>query len=156
LKHPLSCLYAVLISFTVLNCAPADAQGRGKLETREFFFETRGTPGEQGPAIVAEIASTADERSRGLMERTKLPDGEGMLFVFEKDQTLSFWMKNTLIPLSIAYISSGGGILEIHDMKPQDLTPIHSSRSARYALEVPQGWFARAGIAVDDRLLLDL
>jgi uncharacterized membrane protein (UPF0127 family) len=65
-------------------------------------------------------------------------------------------MKNTLIPLSIAFISHEGRILEIHEMKPQDLRPIHSSRSARYALEVPQGWFARAGISIGDYLLLDL
>jgi uncharacterized membrane protein (UPF0127 family) len=79
-----------------------------------------------------------------------------MLFVFERDQILSFWMKDTLIPLSIAYISHGGQILEIHDMKPLNQTPIYSSRSARYALEVPQGWFTKAGINLGDSLLLDL
>jgi uncharacterized membrane protein (UPF0127 family) len=151
-------LSVILISLTALNCTPAGAQSRKKLETREFFFETGGSaaPAEKGLVIRAEIARTGDERSAGLMGRKSLPDGEGMLFVFERDQILSFWMKNTLIPLSIAFISHEGRILEIHDMKPQDITSINSSRSARYALEVPQGWFARAGIVPGDRLLLDL
>jgi uncharacterized membrane protein (UPF0127 family) len=104
--------------------------------------------------ILAEIARTAAERETGLMFRESLADGEGMLFVFERDEALSFWMKNTLIPLSIAYISYNGRILEIHDMRPRDLTPVRSGRSARYALEVPQGWFGRAGIQPDD--VLDL
>jgi uncharacterized membrane protein (UPF0127 family) len=69
-----------------------------------------------------------------------------MLFIYERDQILSFWMKNTLIPLSIAFISSDGHILEIRDMSPQSLSPVKSSRSARFALEVPQNWFTRANI----------
>jgi uncharacterized membrane protein (UPF0127 family) len=151
-------LFVILAAFSVLNCTPAEAQGRKKLETREFVFKIYGASGtaETGPAIRTEIARTEDERAQGLMGRKTLPDGEGMLFVFERDQILSFWMKNTLVPLSIAFISSEGRILEIRDMRPQDLTPIQSSRSARYALEVPQGWFVRAGIAAGDYLLLDL
>jgi len=77
-----------------------------------------------------------------------------MLFIFERDEILSFWMKNTLIPLSIAYISSDGWILEIHNMEPHNLNPIRSGRSARYALEVPQGWFGRVGITAGCRLEL--
>jgi uncharacterized membrane protein (UPF0127 family) len=65
---------------------------------------------------------------------------------------MSFWMKNTLVPLSIAYIANDGRILEIYDMQPGNLTPVRSSRSARYALEVPQGWFDRVGITPGDRL----
>jgi uncharacterized membrane protein (UPF0127 family) len=103
----------------------------------------------------AELARTEAERSRGLMYRESLPDGEGMLFIFDRDQILSFWMKNTLIPLSIAFISYNGEILEIRDMRPGDLNTVRSSRSVRYALEVPQGWFSRAGIGAGDSLLLD-
>jgi uncharacterized membrane protein (UPF0127 family) len=104
--------------------------------------------------ILAEVARTAAERETGLMFRRSLAEGEGMLFVFERDQTLSFWMKNTLIPLSIAYISYNGRILEIHDMEPQNLTPVRSGRSARYALEVPRGWFERTGVKPGDTLAL--
>jgi uncharacterized membrane protein (UPF0127 family) len=75
-----------------------------------------------------------------------------MLFVEESDRLLSFWMKNTVLPLSIAYISASGVISEIHDLKPGQLNPVRSSRSLRYALEVPQGWFERAGVAVGDRV----
>ena len=97
--------------------------------------------------VDAEIAVTAEEQRRGLMFRKKLDDGCGMLFVYQRDQILSFWMKNTVIPLSIAFISHDGRVIEIHDMRPQSLETIRSGRSVRYALEVPQGWFERASIA---------
>jgi uncharacterized membrane protein (UPF0127 family) len=140
-----------LFAFGVKGAA-LGGKASSALETRDLRIEKAGGSG--APArIRAEIARTDDERARGLMYREKLEDGEGMLFVFERDQLLSFWMKDTLIPLSIAYISSGGRILEIHDMIPRDLSPVRSSRSARYALEVPQGWFRRAGAEVGDRLV---
>lgn len=101
-----------------------------------------------------EIADTDDSRRLGLMHRESLPEGQGMLFVFEQDQRLSFWMKNTHIPLSIAYISSDGIIREIHDMTPLSLDAIRSSRSVRYALEVNQGAFEAAGIEPGDRVVL--
>ena len=122
-----------------------------KLKTATLVIE-----GESGAVhITAEIAKTNDERSRGLMFRKKLPDGKGMLFVFERDQQLSFWMKNTLIPLSIAFISSDGRIMEIKDMQPLSENTVQSSRSVRYALEAPQGWFSRAGVQAGDRLRMD-
>jgi uncharacterized membrane protein (UPF0127 family) len=102
--------------------------------------------GEDVP-IDTELAVTAEEQRRGLMFRKKLDDGFGMLFVYQRDQILSFWMKDTLIPLSIAFISHEGRIIEIHDMKPQSLEAVRSGRSVRYALEAPQGWFERAGIS---------
>ena len=101
-------------------------------------------------AVKAEIASTDEQRANGLMHREKLPDGEGMLFVFEGDQVASFYMKNTVIPLSIAFITYDGKITEIKDMYPNNEVSIKSSRSVRYALEVPQGWFSRAGVTVGD------
>lgn len=101
--------------------------------------------------VVAEIARTETERERGLMFRKSLADGEGMLFVFDKDEQLDFWMKNTLIPLSLAYISSDGTIRQIVDLAPQSLASVQAERSVRYALEVPKGWFDRAGVHVGDR-----
>jgi len=118
-----------------------------KLPAREIPIQRDG----QVVAVVkAEIAQTAEERSQGLMFRKSLNDGDGMLFVFERDEVLSFWMKNTYIPLSIAFITSDGRIIEIKDMYPHDENPVVSSRSARYALEVPQGWFSRAGVRAGD------
>jgi uncharacterized membrane protein (UPF0127 family) len=73
-----------------------------------------------------------------------------MLFIFDRDQILSFWMKNTPHPLSIAYLDSKGKIRNIYDMTPFSLTPIVSTVSVRYALEVPQGWFEKAGIKTGD------
>jgi len=136
--------------FANIGCASGNPQ---KLRTVTLPIERAGgTPVE----IVAEVAATADERSQGLMHREKLPDGEGMLFVFDYDQQLSFWMKDTLIPLSIAFIAWDGRITEIKDMRPLDQTAIRSSRSVRYALEVPQGWFSRVGIQPGDVVRIDL
>lgn len=104
--------------------------------------------------LVAELAVKPEERNYGFMNRKKIPDGTGMLFVFEKDQILSFWMKNTPHPLSIAYISSDGKIVDIFDMTPYSLASIVSSRSVRYALEVPQGWYKKQNINIGDKVLL--
>ena len=106
-------------------------------------------------SVRAEMARTDAERSRGFMKRKRIPDGTGMLFVFAKDEVLSFWMMNTPHPLSIAYIDSGGRIRDIYDMTPYSLAPVKSTVSVRYALEVPQGWFDRVNIKVGDTLTLD-
>jgi uncharacterized membrane protein (UPF0127 family) len=97
-----------------------------------------------------EIADTPAERSTGLMNRESLPEDAGMLFDFGNDTNAGFWMRNTLIPLSIAFISSNGVILHIEDMEPLDKTLHYSPSLYRYAIEVNQGWFDRNGIAVGD------
>jgi uncharacterized membrane protein (UPF0127 family) len=130
----------------------------GSRETKSSLEQRELTIEQAGGGIVTmrvEIARADGERQQGLMYRESLADGRGMLFVFDRDQILSFWMKNTLIPLSIAYIRSDGSIVEIKDMLPRDETLVRSSRGVRYALEVPRGWFGRAGIKAGDRLLLD-
>jgi uncharacterized protein len=106
--------------------------------------------------VRVEIADDFYERARGLMDRTALGEDRGMLFVFPKEQPLSFWMKDTLIPLSIAYIDSEGRITDILDMKPLDDRPPHyvSSEPVQYALEVNQGFFDENGVKVGDRAQL--
>ena len=105
-------------------------------------------------AVRAEVADEFDERTIGLMGRTELKDGEGMLFVFREPQRLGFWMRDTLIPLSIAYLNGDGIIREIHDLKPLDETSAESTFSDLvYALEVPQGWFGRNKILPGDKVL---
>ncbi|MCL2472158.1 MAG: DUF192 domain-containing protein [Treponema sp.] len=137
-----------LLSFLIFLFVLASCSGLEKFDKQEFSINAKGGT----IAIRAEIARTDAQREQGLMYRKEVKDGDGMLFIFDKDEPLSFWMKNTLVPLSIAYISSDGRILEIYDMEPGNLNPVQSSRSVRYALEVPQGWFGRAGIGIGDIL----
>jgi len=102
--------------------------------------------------VLVEIADGPLEQQRGLMYRTALGEDRGMLFVFPEEQPLSFWMKNTKIPLSIAYIDSKGRITDLLDMKALDDEPPHytSSEPVRYALEVNQGFFEERGVKVGD------
>lgn len=104
--------------------------------------------------FTVEVARTGAERARGLMHRRSLGDREGMLFVFDADQHLAFWMKDTLVPLSIAFLSSEGRILQIEDMEPLSQKAIRSRFSARYALELPRGAFAEVGATVGDTVVL--
>ena len=104
--------------------------------------------------VKSEIAIKPEDRNHGFMERKNIPDGTGMLFIFERDQTLSFWMKNTPHPLSIAYIDSKGKIRNIFDMNPYSTDSIISTVSVRYALEVPQGWYKKNGITEGDTVVL--
>ena len=96
--------------------------------------------------VTAELAQSAGERARGLMYRKELGKNDGMLFVFPDEEIRSFWMKNTLIPLSIAYIDSDFVIVRIVDMNPQTTDGHGSSKPVRYALEVNRGWFRDHGV----------
>jgi uncharacterized membrane protein (UPF0127 family) len=136
--------HILVINFVFAACIPAEQKSQPKLASKIIVIVNQA--GNDVP-IDVELAVTAEEQRKGLMFRKKLNDGYGMLFVYQRDQILSFWMKNTVIPLSIAFISHDGRIMEIHDMQPQSLTAIKSSRSVRYALEAPRGWFERAGIS---------
>ena len=108
-----------------------------------------------GPATFqVETARTEAERETGLMHRTVMAENQGMLFIFDKDDHLNFWMKNTILPLSIAYISSSGVIKEILDMQAQSLAAVPSTWAVRFALEVNQGAFQRAGVKVGDRVVV--
>ncbi|MDX1953632.1 MAG: DUF192 domain-containing protein [Verrucomicrobiota bacterium] len=94
--------------------------------------------------LIAEIAVSLEEISTGMMFRTNILESEAMLFIFARPHQASFWMRNVDIPLSCAYIDSEGTILEIHDMKPHEETPIVASTDqVRYVLETKHGWFER-------------
>jgi len=116
--------------------------------------EQRYTLSVRSAVFTVEVADTPETRSRGLMHRTELGEREGMLFVFPDSALRSFWMKDTLIALSIAYIDEQLVIREIHDMEPRSTAAVASSVPARYALEVNRGAFARSGVRVGDRLVL--
>ncbi|MDP5238357.1 DUF192 domain-containing protein [Uliginosibacterium sp. 31-16] len=96
--------------------------------------------------IQAEVAATQAQRELGLMNRKSMPQQNGMLFVFEQSQPYCFWMKNTLLPLSIAFIDEAGQIVNLADMQPQTETNHCATKPIRYALEMNQGWFSAKGI----------
>jgi len=102
--------------------------------------------------IDAQVARTPDQRATGLMWRKQMPQHEGMLFVFEQPFRQCFWMKNTLIPLSAAFIDDDGTIVNIADMQAQSLESHCSAKPVRYVLEMNQGWFAKRGIQPGSKL----
>lgn len=109
----------------------------------------------QVAALNIEVARTPDGRAKGLMDRKTLAEDSGMLFDFGQDTRTSFYMKNTSIPLSIAFIDSSGKLLGIKDMKPFDLTQVAPPGTYRYAIEVNQGWFTRHGIKPGSTATID-
>jgi uncharacterized membrane protein (UPF0127 family) len=103
--------------------------------------------------LEVEIASTPQTRALGLMNRFSLRTDHGMLFVFETPQPLAFYMKNTYVPLSIAFVDARGRILNIEDMRPLDESTHWSKGQALYAIEMRQGWFASKGIGPGDAVV---
>ncbi|MBS0325566.1 MAG: DUF192 domain-containing protein [Proteobacteria bacterium] len=106
----------------------------------------------RGQRLVTEVAATPSQREIGLMNRFSLQPDHGMLFVFDAAQPLAFWMKNTFIPLSVAFVDAGGRILNVESMAPQDLATHWSQGPALYAIEMRQGWFLDHGIGAGDRV----
>ena len=106
--------------------------------------------------VSLEVAATPAERERGLMYRSSLAEGRGMLFVFDEDRNYSFWMKNTLIPLDMIFISADHRIVGVRaNATPLSTASIGVGAPSRYVLEVPGGWAARHGIAPGDRVALE-
>jgi uncharacterized protein len=105
-----------------------------------------------GHRITVELARDPGERSRGLMFRESLPPDHGMLFVFAGEEVQAFWMRNTVIPLSIAYADTSGRIVRIADLEPLDERPVTSIAPARYALEMNRGWFAAHSVVAGDSI----
>lgn len=98
--------------------------------------------------VLAEVAASAEERQQGLMYRDDVPDGTGMLFVFQDNQPRAFWMANTYVPLDIAYMNPSYTIVDVIQMEPLVTDSYPSSQASMFALEVRQGWFAENGIGV--------
>lgn len=108
-----------------------------------------------GHKIEVDIANTPKLRSLGLMRRLSLDENTGMIFVFDDAKPRSFWMKETYIPLSIAYLDSSGVIINIESMTPLNLSSVRSSSPAKYALEMNEGWFERNGVKPGDTIIID-
>ena len=102
--------------------------------------------------IDTQLATSQEQHATGLMHRRDMPQSEGMLFVFESPTRQCFWMKNTLLPLTAAFVADDGTIVNLEDMKPQSLDSHCSTKPVRYVLEMNKGWFAKKGIKPGTRI----
>lgn len=133
-------------AFTLLDSEP------GECRRAEFLMDG------ESQEVLLEVADTDEERRKGLMGRTSLPEATGMLFVFEKERALNFWMKNTSIPLDVIYLDSEMKIVDIDRMNPQpgvpeeELTLYPSDSPAMYAVEMNQNFSRKVGLRKGDRL----
>ncbi|MCU7370133.1 DUF192 domain-containing protein [Paucibacter sp. O1-1] len=129
----------------VLALGPAQAQDKPQ--------QLPVTPLTAGMHLIqAEVAQTQEQRAIGLMHRPSMPTNAGMLFVFEEAGVQCFWMKNTLLPLSIAFVADDGSIVNIAEMQAMSEASHCSAKPVRYALEMNQGWFAKRGIKAGTKL----
>ena len=142
---PSSCLRPAALILGLL-CASAWAQSGPQLN----LPRTQLTAGMF--RIDVQLATTPQERQIGLMNRREMPQTEGMLFIFEQPAEQCFWMKNTLIPLTAAFVADDGAIVNLADMKPLDETSHCSAKPVRYVLEMNQGWFAEHHVKAGHKL----
>lgn len=153
----------IYVAFALVGCTPAEgdnapARGPASTETEPRIAASTPRPA-AGTAwvifgadtVVAEVARTPDERAEGLMYRQEIPDGTGMLFVFEDNTVRSFWMQNTYVALDIAYMDPSFVVVDIQQMEPLTTDAHQSTAPAMFALEVRKGWFAEKGIGVGAR-----
>lgn len=140
----------IIYFLTVLVCVSSNANTKINREMQEIHVGK--------VSLKVRLAKTSKERAQGLMGVKELGEMQGMLFVFEKERPLTFWMKNTLLPLSIGFFDGKGVLFEIQDMDPPKsvislkLKSYKSKKPAKYALEVNQGWFARNKVTLGQKL----
>ena len=153
----------LLAGFLACSAGDTGTRAPGVDQSRDATVETAGAadpaaaPSAElipirvgGIEIRVELADEPAERQTGLMFRESLAENQGMLFAYPEERTLGFWMKNTLIPLDIAYIDREGRIVDIKQMEPQSAETHNSAAPAMYALEMNQGWFEANGIRIGD------
>lgn len=141
----MTCIKALLISVLFVANTAVQAQDAPQ--------KLRSMPLTAGMHVIqAEIATSPEQRAIGLMHRKTMPTNNGMLFVFEAAEPQCFWMRNTLLPLSIAFIADDGSIVNIADMQPMTETSHCSDKPVRFALEMNQGWFTKRGIKAGFKL----
>ncbi|GAB1384241.1 MAG TPA: DUF192 domain-containing protein [Ottowia sp.] len=138
------------IVLTTLACHAALAQGAPAGQPQLDLPRTTLTAGMH--RIDAQLASSPAQRQIGLMHRKDMPTHEGMLFSFEEPGVQCFWMKNTLIPLTAAFVADDGTIVNLADMQPLQETSHCSAKPVRYVLEMNQGWFAQRHVKAGHRL----
>lgn len=155
----------VVAILSLSGCAPAEGDGAPSRQAESTGAQQvaagarptpRPAPGRAwvifgADTVLAEVARTPDERAQGLMYRQEVPDGTGMLFVFDDNEVRSFWMQNTYAALDIAFLDPAFTVVDIQQMEPLTTDPHESTAPAMFVLEVRKGWFADRGIAVGAR-----
>ena len=150
-RIPRCVLFVLIVSFLPLLNGLADAADSSPVAKPLSFKKiTVGkTP------LRVEVADTLEKQERGLMFRQSMPENEGMIFVYKEPQEMSFWMRNTFIPLDIAFVGADGVILNIHQAKPLDESILYrSAGAAKYVIETNQGWFSSHGIRPGDKVVI--
>ena len=138
--HTMSSMRLFLTILLVTLVGPALAQDKPQMDLPRVKLSA-------GMYLIdAQVAQTPEQRQIGLMFRREMPAQEGMLFVFEEPGTQCFWMKNTLLPLTAAFVADDGRVVNLADMKPQTTDSHCSEEPVRYVLEMNQGWFAKRGL----------
>ncbi|MDD3936966.1 DUF192 domain-containing protein [Rhodoferax sp.] len=139
-------LASLLLSLALLCAGSTFAQGAPQMDLPRVKLTA-------GMFLVdAQVAATPQQRATGLMFRSQMPTAEGMLFVFEQASAQCFWMKNTLLPLTAAFVADDGTIVNLADMKPQSTESHCSEKPVRFVLEMNRGWFAQKGIKAGFKL----
>jgi uncharacterized membrane protein (UPF0127 family) len=137
MSRPLKRSALKLLSFSFLISINISAESIGFIVLEKYLSQI-------------EVVSTLEDRNTGLMHRKSLPDDGGMIFVWDRKKIQCMWMKNTLIPLSVAYIEDTGEIIDIYDMVPLSMKSVCSKKPVLYALEVNKGWFKKNEFHVGD------
>jgi uncharacterized protein len=138
---------AVLLSLSLTSQAQNDAPGEPQTNLQRIKISAGMHQ------IDTQLAVTPEQRQTGLMWRKTMPMHEGMLFIFEQPSKQCFWMKNTLLALTAAFVADDGTVVNLQDMKPQTLDAHCSAKPVRYVLEMNQGWFAKKGIKAGSKLV---
>jgi uncharacterized protein len=149
----------LLIVVLIASCSESHPQLDNNSNQNRYFGNENTPPVNTrlitvgSDTLTVEIARTPEQRAMGLMFRDSLAEDRGMIFVFEQPQIMNFWMKNTYIPLDIAYIDRNGEIMEIYQLQPRSETTIRSTSYCLYALEVNRDWFKMHDIEEGDRVI---
>lgn len=137
---------------TLIACTLALCAGFSQAQEKPQMSLKRAALSVGMHRIDAQLALTPEQRQIGLMWRKSMPTHEGMLFEFEQPSQKCFWMKNTLIPLTAAFVADDGTIVNLVDMQPQTLNPHCSEKPVRYVLEMNLGWFAKKNIKAGSKI----
>ena len=139
-------IYTACLSLVLCFATPAWSQGTPQTQLQRITLSAGIHQ------IDTQVALTPEQHQIGLMFRTEMPQNEGMIFVFQAPSKQCFWMKNTVLPLTAAFVADDGTIVNLEDMKPQTTDSHCSLRPVRYVLEMNQGWFAKKGIKAGSKL----